>query len=43
MALNLINIRPGFNKQITDTAAEGQYVDGDFLSFIIYIILYKVY
>ena len=33
MALNLINIRPGFNKQITDTAAEGQYVDGDFVRF----------
>ena len=31
MALNLINIRPGYNKQITDTAAEGQYVDGDFV------------
>jgi hypothetical protein len=33
MALNLINIRPGFNKQITDTAAEGQYVDGDYVRF----------
>ena len=33
MPLNLINIRPGFNKQITDTAAEGQYVDGDFIRF----------
>jgi hypothetical protein len=33
MPLNLINIRPGFNKQITDTAAEGQYVDGDFVRF----------
>ena len=33
MPLNLVNIRPGFNKQITDTAAEGQYVDGDFVSF----------
>ena len=33
MALNLINIKPGFNKQITDTAAEGQYVDGDFVRF----------
>ena len=33
MALNLINIRPGYNKQITDTAAEGQYVDGDFVRF----------
>jgi hypothetical protein len=34
MPLNLINIRPGFNKQITDTAAEGQYVDGDFVDFV---------
>ena len=33
MPLNLITIRPGFNKQITDTAAEGQYVDGDFVRF----------
>jgi hypothetical protein len=33
MSLNLINIRPGYNKQITDTAAEGQYVDGDFVRF----------
>jgi hypothetical protein len=33
MPLNLINIRPGFNKQITDTAAEGQYIDGDFVRF----------
>ena len=33
MPLNLVNIRPGFNKQITDTAAEGQYVDGDFVRF----------
>jgi len=33
MTLSLINIRPGFNKQITDTAAEGQYVDGDFVRF----------
>jgi hypothetical protein len=33
MPLNLINIRPGFNKQITVTAAEGQYVDGDFVRF----------
>ena len=33
MPLNTINIRPGYNKQITDTAAEGQYVDGDFVRF----------
>ena len=33
MPLNLINIKPGFNKQITDTAAEGQYVDGDNVRF----------
>ena len=29
MPLNFVNIRPGFNKQITPTAAEGQYIDGD--------------
>ena len=33
MPLSLKDIRPGFNKQITDTAAEGQYVDGDFVRF----------
>jgi len=33
MPLSLINIKPGFNKQITDTAAEGQYVNGDFVRF----------
>mgnify|MGYP004452361163 CR=1 FL=1 len=26
MPLNFVNIRPGFNKQITPTAAEGQYI-----------------
>ena len=33
MPLNFVNIRPGFNKQITPTAAEGQYVDGDNVRF----------
>jgi hypothetical protein len=33
MPLTKVQIRPGFNKQITDTAAEGQYVDGDFVRF----------
>jgi len=33
MALNLINIRPGFNKQVTETGAEGQWTDGDFVRF----------
>ena len=33
MPLNFVNIRPGFNKQITATAAEGQYIDGDNVRF----------
>ena len=33
MPLNTIPIRPGFNKQITETGAEGQWVDGDFVRF----------
>ena len=33
MPLNFVNIRPGFNKQITPTAAEGQYIDGDNVRF----------
>ena len=33
MPLNTIPIRPGFNKQVTETGAEGQWVDGDFVRF----------
>ena len=33
MPLSFVDIRPGFNKQITPTAAEGQYVDGDNVRF----------
>jgi len=33
MSLRNITIQPGFNKQITETAAEGQWVDGDFVRF----------
>ena len=33
MPLSFVNIRPGFNKQITPTAAEGQYIDGDNVRF----------
>jgi len=33
MPLTNIQIRPGFNKQVTETGAEGQWVDGDFVRF----------
>ena len=33
MPLSFVDIRPGFNKQITPTAAEGQYIDGDNVRF----------
>jgi len=33
MPLRLINIKPGFNKQITESGAEGQWIDGDFVRF----------
>ena len=29
MALQKLNFLPGFNKQLTPTQAEGQWVDGD--------------
>jgi hypothetical protein len=33
MPLTSVNIRPGFNKQITETGAEGQWTDGDNVRF----------
>jgi hypothetical protein len=33
MPLTNIQIRPGFNKQVTATGAEGQWTDGDFVRF----------
>ena len=33
MPLTNVQIRPGFNKQITPTGAEGQWTDGDFVRF----------
>ena len=33
MPLTNIQIRPGFNKQVTSTGAEGQWSDGDFVRF----------
>ena len=33
MSLRNVTIRPGFNKQVTETGAEGQWVDGDFVRF----------
>jgi hypothetical protein len=33
MPLTNVQIRPGFNKQITETGAEGQWTDGDFVRF----------
>tara|TARA_R100001163_G_scaffold64862_1_gene60200 strand:- start:799 stop:2970 length:2172 start_codon:yes stop_codon:yes gene_type:complete len=33
MPLTRINIRPGFNKQVTETGAEGQWTDGDNVRF----------
>jgi hypothetical protein len=29
----MINIKPGFNKQVTESGAEGQWIDGDFVRF----------
>ena len=29
--LQKLNFKPGFNKQATDSGAEGQWVDGDFV------------
>ena len=31
--LQKINFLPGFNKQITATTAEGQWIDGDYVRF----------
>ena len=31
--LQKINIQPGFNKQVTSTGGEGQWVDGDYVRF----------
>ena len=33
MPLTNVVIRPGFNKQVTDVGAEGQWVDGDNVRF----------
>jgi|TARA_Y100000114_G_scaffold12301_1_gene9885 hypothetical protein len=33
MPLRNIQIRPGFNKQVTEVGAEGQWTDGDFVRF----------
>ena len=33
MALQEVNISPGFNKQATPTGAPGQWIDGDFVRF----------
>jgi len=33
MPLTNVQIRPGFNKQVTATGAEGQWTDGDFVRF----------
>ena len=33
MPLTNVKIRPGFNKQVTQTGAEGQWTDGDFVRF----------
>ena len=33
MPLTNIQIAPGFNKQVTETGAKGQWTDGDFVRF----------
>ena len=33
MRLTNVQIQPGFNKQVTPTGAEGQWIDGDFVRF----------
>ena len=33
MPLTRVNIAPGFNKQVTQTGAEGKWTDGDFVRF----------
>jgi hypothetical protein len=37
MALRLLNIKPGFNKQFTASGAEGQWIDGDNVTFSLWI------
>ena len=31
--LQKLNFKPGFNKMVTDSGAESQWVDGDFVRF----------
>ena len=33
MPLKKLNFVPGFNKQVTASGAEGQWIDGDFVRF----------
>ena len=33
MSLQKVNFQPGFNKQASDSGAENQWVDGDFVRF----------
>ena len=33
MPLTKVDIAPGFNKQVSQTGAEGQWTDGDFVRF----------
>ena len=33
MPLTSVQIRPGFNKQVTESGAEGQWTDGDNVRF----------
>ena len=33
MPLTNVQIQPGFNKQVTEAGAEGQWIDGDFVRF----------
>lgn len=33
MPLQKVNFQPGFNKQASDSGAENQWVDGDFVRF----------
>jgi len=33
MPLTNVQIAPGFNKQVTETGAAGQWTDGDFVRF----------
>ena len=42
MPLTNVQIQPGFNKQITEAGAEGQWVDGDFCKIQIWDFLKKL-